>query len=313
MALTTVANVRMVPLLCNAIMSDGWLQMLVNAADATVKRYAKQYLELHNWTEYHDGNEMPDLVLRQFPVLSGTTTVAAASSGLVLPQATLNVASVSGFNPNGGTVSVQTSNSTYTSVDYTAASGTQFTGCSGGTGTLSSTAGQNQVGSPVVWVDFNGFGGTGPGTNGNPPFPDASIIGQGLSWMPRLDDPTLGRVSRQGVLQRIGGPGGIGWVGYPVYGGYGSQGKLSAYRNPCWSRGQGNIKVTYAAGYADVPDELTYAATALVAGMIRNQPKGMDLQSESLGAYSYSVLSGSQQPEIASVRQILSRYREISW
>jgi hypothetical protein len=68
-----------------------------------------------------------------------TTTIAAASNNQPLPQATINVASTSGF-PASGTIYIQTSTagSPLQVITYTGGGGggTQFTGCSGGTGTL---------------------------------------------------------------------------------------------------------------------------------------------------------------------------------
>lgn len=63
------------------------------------------------------------------------TTIAVASNGQVLPQATINVASTTNF-PASGTINVVTTTGTQT-VTYTGTSATTFTGCSGGTGTMS--------------------------------------------------------------------------------------------------------------------------------------------------------------------------------
>lgn len=64
-----------------------------------------------------------------------STTVAAGSNGATLPQSTINVASTTGF-PASGTILVF-NGTAYQTVTYTAtAGGNQFTGCSGGTGTL---------------------------------------------------------------------------------------------------------------------------------------------------------------------------------
>jgi hypothetical protein len=64
-----------------------------------------------------------------------TTTIAAASNGVALPTATINVASTTGF-PTSGTIYVVTSAGVQT-VTYTGTTATTFTGCSGGTGTMS--------------------------------------------------------------------------------------------------------------------------------------------------------------------------------
>jgi len=71
-------------------------------------------------------------------VNTGTsTTIAAGSNNQTLPQGTINVASTTGF-PASGTIFVYTSTGVQT-VTYTGGGGggTTFTGCSGGTGTMS--------------------------------------------------------------------------------------------------------------------------------------------------------------------------------
>lgn len=64
-----------------------------------------------------------------------STTIAALSDGVILPQTIINVASTSGFL-SSGTIFVYTSTGVQT-VTYTGTTGTSFTGCSGGSGTMS--------------------------------------------------------------------------------------------------------------------------------------------------------------------------------
>lgn len=67
-----------------------------------------------------------------------TTVVAAASDGATLPQATINVEDTTKFpsSAGAGLVRIQTSLG-YQEIQYTGKTGTSFTGCTGGTGTLS--------------------------------------------------------------------------------------------------------------------------------------------------------------------------------
>jgi hypothetical protein len=83
--------------------------------------------------------------------ISEASTIAAASNGLSLPQATINVVANPGFNAGPGTIIVYTGTGTtelYTGgplvplltpqvVAYTAYSAGAFTGCTGGTGLMS--------------------------------------------------------------------------------------------------------------------------------------------------------------------------------
>ncbi len=78
-----------------------------------------------------------------------TTTIAAGSDSAVLPQATINVADASTF-PAVGTIRITTSLGPQ-DVAYTGKSGTTFTGCSGGTGTLHTS---QAVKSPLNWAPF---------------------------------------------------------------------------------------------------------------------------------------------------------------
>jgi hypothetical protein len=63
------------------------------------------------------------------------TVISAASNGATLPTGTINVVTTAGFD-SSGTIKVVSSNGTQT-ITYTNITGTSFTGCSGGTGTLS--------------------------------------------------------------------------------------------------------------------------------------------------------------------------------
>lgn len=63
-----------------------------------------------------------------------TTTISAASDGYSLPQSTINVVSTSGFLSSG--VIFVTTTSGVQMVTYTNTTGTSFTGCVGGTGTM---------------------------------------------------------------------------------------------------------------------------------------------------------------------------------
>ena len=65
---------------------------------------------------------------------SANTAIAAASSGQILPQSTINVGSTTGF-PASGTIYVNTSNGVQI-VKYSGTTATTFTNCSGGTGTM---------------------------------------------------------------------------------------------------------------------------------------------------------------------------------
>jgi hypothetical protein len=80
-------------------------------------------------------------------VLQTGTTIAAGSAGASLPQATINVASTTGFVA-AGTVYVRTAAGLQT-VTYTGITGTSFTGASGGTGLMSLGGTVNDSADPI--------------------------------------------------------------------------------------------------------------------------------------------------------------------
>lgn len=93
---------------------------------------------------------------RATSVITGpTTTIAAGSNGASLPQAIINVASTTGF-PSSGTLNVFTTS--WQAVTYTGVTATSFTGCSGGTGVMS-------TGNGVLLSNLNGVLSVSAGVN----------------------------------------------------------------------------------------------------------------------------------------------------
>lgn len=73
---------------------------------------------------------------------------------------------------------------------------------------------------------------------------------------------------------------------------------------------QGNIKVTYTAGWATVPGDIAQAAAWLVSYWRQSQKRGGTVTSENLGGYSYSLAAAGEAGWPAEVRKLLSPYRE---
>lgn len=298
-----------------ASVPTAFINQLIGAADAAIKTYLKRDPELRAYVEYYNGNATPNLIVRQFPVLSARTTIAAGSDGATLPQSTIYVESTEGFDTGTGAdpdaekpaIAVQTGTSTWTTVRYTGVTATSFTGCTGGTGTLSTTSGANGVATPVLFFDQQGYYGQNP--NG---FGSGTQLSPFTQYMVKLDKG--GRSSYQGLIQKVGGAGAGFWGFYYPENVF--SGKLAGYKQPYWPRGDGNIKLMYSAGYAwnKLPQDLVYACSMLAAYMVRIMPSGQPLSSESLGAYSYSILQGSVDiPELGSLPRTLAPYREVSF
>jgi hypothetical protein len=78
-----------------------------------------------------------------------------------------------------------------------------------------------------------------------------------------------------------------------------------------WPQGQGNIKVVYVAGYTQVPADVSQAVAMIVGQMLAQSDKGLPMQSETLGEYSYTLLTGAPGQLMAGARQLLNNYREV--
>lgn len=89
-----------------------------------------------------------------------------------------------------------------------------------------------------------------------------------------------------GVVYMLGSGHGRSQVdsdGYMVVGGWGWE--------PKWTQGFGNYQAVYVGGYSPIPSDLAYAVFRLVDIMFAERRQNPNLQSESLGAYSYARAS----------------------
>ena len=78
-----------------------------------------------------------------------------------------------------------------------------------------------------------------------------------------------------------------------------------------WPQGQGNVKVVYVAGYTQVPADVSQAVAMIVGQMLAQAERGLPMQSETLGEYSYTLLTGAPGQLMAGARQLLNNYREV--
>jgi hypothetical protein len=88
---------------------------------------------------------------------------------------------------------------------------------------------------------------------------------------------------------------------------------IGEYVHARWPYGRGNLKVTYTAGYRDIPDDLEMAVHQFCADLLNN-PSGIPLRSEQLGRYAYTRMTGQEQKgtssELMNARSILASYTE---
>lgn len=317
--LTTLSALNLLPNL--RAVNQQWLLQLLNEADASIKSWCKRDLELTSYpgsatngvgdSGYYVGMNRAEIVLRQYPVLNPQTTIASGSNNVALPTSVINVQSTSGYNPSGGTLPIYlgtSGNANSTSFTYTGLTSTSFTGCTGGSGTLQT--GQ-QVGSIAVWFDPQGGGGQYPGS-----FGAQTQLTQGLAYtLPTTRSYGGTAAAERGCVTRMGFQ--ALWSAGCWGGWNGRDAKLSVRQVPVWpdTGGQQCFKVAYLAGYPTIPPDLAYACQYLVEYMVRTMPVGGNIQTEHLGAYSYSILAAAGRgsvadPELGSISRSLAKYRD---
>lgn len=144
-----------------------------------------------------------------------------------------------------------------------------------------------------VYQDITGYYGEGPSA-----FASGTLLTAGTQYALKRDNGNNVEQSLSGILLRLGS----------VWPRAGEQlaGQLVAGR----ARGLGNIKVTYNAGYAYVPDAIRWAAGKLTSEFMAAAGTSGDLASESLDFYSYSKMDpASAAKALSSVRSSLNRYK----
>lgn len=162
-----------------------------------------------------------------------------------------------------------------------------------------------------VYLDATGY--FGDGTNA---FASTTLLTAGTDYVLIKDDGSSG--SAVGVIRRIGGIGGVSlsdeWHWQPRE--YGRGNTLTASRAPYWPTGTGNIKVTYTAGFTTIPDDIQLAIWQMVSYVRAGAKYGGQLPgSESLGEYSYSLMSGaltSGTAQLMDARRTLTTYRDLA-
>jgi hypothetical protein len=309
---------------------DAWLSALIPAADAVIKNYCKQNLETLVGQEFRDGAGIQALPLYRRPVkvytLTGTLTqgspvVTGISSTANLlvgmpavaqnPRSQGSPAGISTTLPAGAQILTVDSP---TQVTLTWPAG--FVANAQTSGSFAILFGLD------VDMDAQGLYGQGPGG-----FSQVTRLIMGVDYSLKVDQPDGS--SKSALLLRLssgisGGPLPLG--GWPQDL---RRGTLTARLPPCWPIGTGNVWINYCSGYglgpnlvvgatsgsvANLPQDLVIACATLVAYMKRTIPLGSALNSEVLGRYTYVIYNPppGAPPDIGTLRQILSRYRDLS-
>ncbi len=272
---------------------DSTLLNHLGAADQAVKNYCKRDFELTVYTAYVDGRNQPRLVLRQRPVrsyaLSGTTTSASTSVTGISDTGNLTVGMpVLGTGiPHGTTLSAITSPSAITLSAAATASGTV---------TLKFGL--------AVWLHAGGFAGQSAD-----PFPESTQLEQGVDFYLEVDQPDGS--SKCGLLRRLGGGPTGSAIDWPWEW---RKGSLTARMAPAWPDTAGGIKVMFTAGFAEgqIPADLQMATAELTCWLFRFAGQGgYPVSSEGYEGYNYALGRLATEPELGSIRQLLSRHREV--
>lgn len=154
-----------------------------------------------------------------------------------------------------------------------------------------------------VRLDHNGFYGTSEDA-----FDASSLLTSGVDYALDQDLATVSGqpVSRSGILVRLN----TVWAeGNRTY----MPGRVTPVAGPAF----GNIKVVYVAGYETLPYDLQAALVMLVSLFQKNVAAGQPMMKETIGDYSYEVLSGryleETHPVFGSLDKILNRYKEVGF
>jgi len=242
-------------------------------------------------TVYLNGTSAPALVLNdrpvQAPLYTGTTTLGSAVvTGMSSTTYVFANACVASANLPTSSYVVSVGNGTVTLNQAATASGS----C-----TL--------LFGPAVWLDNGGFYGTAQGA-----FAANTQMFEGVNFVLRRDQDG-GTSSRSGVLEVIGAGGGGLYLG-----GWGGWGGGWARNWPMLTgypvAGQGNVKVTYTAGWETMPQDLQLVALRVLAKVRLSTVWGQIISSQSYEGASTSLVQAEAKTGLLSgdVGPLLARW-----
>lgn len=156
-----------------------------------------------------------------------------------------------------------------------------------------------------LWLDHYGFYGVPSGSFDN----TATLLTPGVDYVLDQDQATpstTGPLSRSGVVVRQK-------TVWPQMDRNYVPGRVSTEAGPSF----GNLKVDYTAGYEELPNDLLMVVAMLTALFKKLLPHGQLLESERIGSYSYTILTGRQMqsthPVMGSIDRILTKYKEVAF
>lgn len=254
---------------------DPQLNQFIAASTAAITKWLGRDLHFANRTEIYKGTGYQYLALVHRPVTclqkAGTLTNASAvvtaidTTGLVPGMAVVGTNPTPVNNPSSPAI---TPGTTILTVD----SGSQIT--LSAPANTSST--QTLFFGCAVWVDSNAYWG-----QASQAFAPQTSLTPGVDFSPDIDSPD--GTSQSGLLYSIGG-----W--WPIIWNY-TPGVISLFPGPA----NGNIKVSYTAGYRTIPADVQTATNMLVARLRQVSQYGQAIQTETVKDYSVTFVT----PELA--------------
>lgn len=162
----------------------------------------------------------------------------------------------------------------------------------------------NLATTPQVWLDDSGYYGAGEDA-----FASSTALTNGEDF---VIVPNTSTLSRSGILRRLG----TGLRGDILGRPYSSL--AARYRKSVWPMGQGNIKVTYKAGYKPVPADISGAVLQMATKLYKTKAWGGDFINAGarLGEYSRGLASalngnGIMADSVGTFAMLLAPYREL--
>lgn len=144
-----------------------------------------------------------------------------------------------------------------------------------------------------IYLDSGAYWG-----QGTDPYATATLLTAGTDY---ALDKTPNGTGANGIVLRLAGV----WPA-PVYR---PTGMITGVREGA----NGNIKITYNAGYSSVPADVQQACLLLCAFTSRSAKFGAPIQSESWGGYSYSLAGAMNMGEMPpEVKSLLNKYKTIT-
>ena len=279
-ALTTLAGLKS-QLGITGTDQDDWLTDLINATTERIERETGLRFAATDYVYWHSGRGERDIVLPQYPIIRLNAAACGVRNGISVAYSGSAIFAQVAVSTTGIRLSTTATDGTVTATDIAWSSYP----------TLSTV---------VAAIDaVSGWTASLSGNDGLAKHarPGTTDTKRQTATLEVADDYTHATLfDAEAGLVALGD----GAYAFDVYGGGGyASGPAVAY-------GRQNIMVDYRAGYETIPADLDQIAREFAAGMYYGASTNSNLQSESLGSYSYSLADKTTITD--GMRAVLARY-----